>query len=60
MENNYENFHFTELTEAQMRQYIDASASWRALSAAQAATSGQICHHHAAVGHLTFGNNSEA
>lgn len=38
MQNNYENFHFTELTETQTRQYIDASASWRALETAQAAT----------------------
>ena len=36
MEINHENFDFIELTEAQTRQYIDASASWRALEAAKA------------------------
>lgn len=35
MNNNYENYDFIELTEAQTRQYIDASATWRALEAAQ-------------------------
>lgn len=37
MENDYENLHFIELTEAQTRQYIDAEASWRALEDAQTA-----------------------
>lgn len=36
MEIDYENFDFIELTEAQTRQYIDASASWRAFEAAKA------------------------
>jgi hypothetical protein len=38
MQNDYENVEFIELTEAQTRQYIDASASWRALEVAQAAS----------------------
>ena len=37
MENNYENLGFTDLTEAQTRQYIDAESAWRALEDAQAA-----------------------
>ncbi|MDD5030421.1 MAG: GSU2403 family nucleotidyltransferase fold protein [Rhodoferax sp.] len=37
MENNYENFHFVELTEAQTRQQIDATACWHAWQAAAAA-----------------------
>ena len=33
-----ENFEFTELSEAQTRQYIDADSAWRALAAADLAT----------------------
>ena len=36
MKIDHENFDSIELAEAQTRQYIDASASWRALEAAKA------------------------